>query len=312
MKDNNYSKKYFKIPVVVIIFNRPDKTKILYESLKYYKPSKLLIISDGPRNSFKDEKEKVAQSRKVFEKIDWECEVLFNISETNLGCRERIISGLNWVFDREEKAIILEDDCIPSEEFFTFMELMLSKYQANKKISSVCGTNFLPDWSKTKDSYLYSKYCHVWGWGTWKDRWEKIDFNLDRLDEIKKTKFLKGYLGTFRAYLYWHWIFNNVKKKKIDSWAYIWNFTNFINKSISIIPVTNLLSNIGIGKDSSHTRSLPYKYITAQESKKKLQFPLKYPSNLLLDSEYDFKVEDTIFSKSIYNRFLWIIRKLIK
>ena len=133
MKDNNYSKKYFKIPVVVIIFNRPDKTKILYESLKYYKPSKLLIISDGPRNSFKDEKEKVAQSRKVFEKIDWECEVLFNISETNLGCRERIISGLNWVFNREEKAIILEDDCIPSEEFFTFMELMLSKYQANKK-----------------------------------------------------------------------------------------------------------------------------------------------------------------------------------
>ena len=137
MKDNNYSKKYSKIPIVVIIFNRPDKTKILYESLKYYKPSKLLIISDGPRNNFKNEKEKVVQSRKVFEKMDWECEVLFNISETNLGCRERIISGLNWVFNREEKAIILEDDCIPSEEFFTFMELMLRKYQANKKISSV-------------------------------------------------------------------------------------------------------------------------------------------------------------------------------
>ena len=100
--------------------------------------------------------------------------------------------------------------------------------------------------------------------------------------------------------------------KKIDSWAYIWNFTNFINKSLSIIPAINLLSNIGIGKNSSNTRSLPYKYIKAEESKQKLKFPLKYPSHILLDFKHDLKVEDTIFSKSIYNRFLWIIRKFFK
>ena len=301
-----------KIPVALIIFNRPDNTKKLYESLRIYKPDKLFIISDGPRKNYENDRERVIQSRKIFEKIDWKCEVFFNNSESNLGCRKRIITGLNWVFGQVEKTIILEDDCIPSEEFFIFMELMLNKYQTNKDISSVCGTNFLPDWSKTKDSYLYSKYCNVWGWGTWKDRWEKIDFNLDKLQEIKKTKFLKSYLGSFRAYLYWHWILNNVKKKKIDSWAYIWNFTNFINNSLSIIPAINLVSNIGIGKDSSNTKSLPYKYIKADESRKKLKFPLKYPSNLLPDSKHDLKVEDTIFSKSIYNRLLWIVRKFIK
>ena len=301
-----------KIPVSIIIFNRPENTKRLLESLNIYKPETLFIISDGPRKNFENDHERVIQSRKLFEKIDWKCEVFFNNSESNLGCRERIITGLNWVFGQVEKTIILEDDCIPSEEFFIFMELMLNKYQTNKEISSVCGTNFLPDWNKTKDSYLYSKYCHVWGWGTWKDRWEKIDFNLDKLQEIKKTKFLKSYLGSFRAYLYWHWILNNVKKKKIDSWAYIWNFTNFINNSLSIIPAINLLSNIGIGKDSSNTRSLPYKYIKAEESRKKLKFPLKYPSKFLSDSKHDLEVEDTIFSKSIYNRLLWILRKFIK
>ena len=301
-----------KIPVYIIIFDRPENTKRLLESLNIYKPETLFIISDGPRKNFENDHERVIQSRKLFEKIDWKCEVFFNNSESNLGCRKRIISGLNWVFGQVEKTIILEDDCIPSEEFFLFMELMLNKYQTNKEISSVCGTNFLPDWNKTKDSYLYSKYCHVWGWGTWKDRWEKIDFNLDKLQEIKKTKFLKSYLGSFRAYLYWHWILNNVKKKKIDSWAYIWNFTNFINNSLSIIPAINLLSNIGIGKDSSNTRSLPYKYIKAEESRKKLKFPLKYPSKFLSDSKHDLEVEDTIFSKSIYNRLLWILRKFIK
>ena len=305
-------KIFMKIPVVVIIFNRPDKTKILYESLKKYKPSKLFIISDGPRKKLINENEKVAQSRKVFEKIDWECEVLFNISETNLGCRERIISGLNWVFNREEKAIILEDDCIPTEDFFVFMEIILKKYQNNKKISSVCGTNFLSDLYEIKDSYLYSKYCNVWGWGTWKDRWFEIDSQLKSLDKIKKNKFLKKYLGSYRAYFYWHWLLDKVREKKIDSWAYIWNFTNFINEKICIIPSTNLLTNIGIGKDSSNTRTLPYKYINAQESIKKINFPLKYPSNFLLDSKHDLIVEDTIFSKSIYNRFLWIIKKFIK
>jgi hypothetical protein len=300
-----------KIPVVIIIFNRPDKTKILYESLKDYKPSKLLIISDGPRNNFENEKEKVTQSRKIFEKIDWQCEVLFNTSETNLGCRERIISGLNWVFNKEEKAIILEDDCIPTNEFFNYMEILLDRYQNKKKISSICGTNFLSDSYDVQDSYLYSKYCHVWGWGTWRDRWFKIDSELKNLEKIKKNKFLKKYLGSTRAYFYWHWILNRVNKNKIDSWAYIWNFTNFINGDLSIIPSTNLLSNIGIGKDSSHTRSLPYKYIKADASKKKMNFPLKYPSNLALDSKHDTKVENTIFSKSIYNRFLWIIKKLI-
>lgn len=301
-----------KVPVSIIIFNRPENTRRLLESLNIYKPETLFIISDGPRKNFENDQEKVIQSRKIFEKIDWKCEVFFNNSASNLGCRERIISGLNWVFGQVDKSIILEDDCIPTEEFFLFMELMLNKYQTDKEISSVCGTNFLPDWNENKNSYLYSKYCHVWGWGTWKDRWEKIDFNLDKLHEIKKTKFLKNYLGSFRAYLYWHWILNNVYLKKIDSWAYIWNFTNFINKSLSIIPAINLLSNIGIGKNSSNTRSLPYKYIKAEESKQKLKFPLKYPSHILLDFKHDLKVEDTIFSKSIYNRFLWIVRKFFK
>tara|TARA_B100000579_G_C22847174_1_gene865099 strand:+ start:1244 stop:2152 length:909 start_codon:yes stop_codon:yes gene_type:complete len=300
-----------KIPVAVIIFNRPNNTSKLLESLKLYKPEKLYVISDGPRKNFESDKEKVIQSRKIFEKIDWKCEVFYNNSVSNLGCRKRIISGLNWVFNKEEKTIILEDDCIPSKEFFDFMETMLNRYQRNKKISSVCGTTFLSDWKEEKNSYLYSKYCNVWGWATWKDRWQKIDFDLINLEKVKKTKFLKNYLGSFRAYVYWHWILNKVNNKKIDSWAYIWNFTNFVNEKLSIIPETNLLSNIGIGEDSSRTKSLSYKYISSNESKNKMTFPLKYPANIILNTEYDLTVENTVFSKSIFNRLKWIKKKIL-
>ena len=122
-----------KIPVVVIIFNRPDKAKKLYESLSNYKPNKLFIISDGPRIHVLKDKEKVKKTREIFKNIDWKCKVLINYSDKNLGSRDRIVSGLNWVFQKVEKAIILEDDCIPSKEFFPFMEQMLNKYR--KKLS---------------------------------------------------------------------------------------------------------------------------------------------------------------------------------
>jgi hypothetical protein len=301
-----------KIPVTIIIFNRPENTKRLFESLNIYKPETLFVISDGPRKNFEDDQEKVIQSRKIFEKIDWKCEVYFNNSESNLGCRERIITGLNWVFGQVEKTIILEDDCIPSEEFFIFMELMLNKYQTNKDISSVCGTNFLPDWSETKDSYLYSKYCHVWGWGTWKDCWEKIDFNLDKLHKIKKTKFLKSYLGSFRAYLYWHWILDRVKGYKINSWAYIWIYTGFIKKHLHVIPKINLISNVGIGMDSTHTKSYPVYYIPSNKINNKFNSSLPAPLNVVANHKFDKDVENRIYSKSIQNRIFWILKKIFK
>jgi len=299
-----------KIPIVVVIFNRPDKSKKLYESLSIYKPDTLFIISDGPRKNFESDKEKVIRSRKIFENIDWKCEVFFNKSETNLGCRERIISGLNWVFNKVEKAIILEDDCIPSEEFFIFMENMLDRYRTNIKIASISGSNIISSWNKNKESYLYSKYFTSWGWGTWRDRWQTLDSNLDNLDKIKKTKFLKSYLGSFRAWFYWHYRLDKVKNRKIDSWAIIWAYTNFINEKLHVIPKNNLIDNIGIGTDSTHTKAIPVPHIPPHKIKNKLVFPLIHPINIAPDFIYDHNVENKVFSKSIYNRFLWFFKKI--
>jgi hypothetical protein len=299
-----------KIPVIIIIFNRPEKTKLLFNSISKYKPENLFIISDGPRNNHEGDLEKVLESREIFKNIDWNCEIFFNNSEKNLGCRERIISGLNWVFEKVDKAIILEDDCIPSKEFFPFMEEMLIKYQINHKIGSICGSNLLSKWDRNKDSYFYSKYCNCWGWGTWRDRWQKIDTNLDNLEVSKSKKILKSYLGSYRAHIYWHFILNKVKKKKIDSWAYIWSFTNFINGNLHITPKYNLVSNIGIGKDSTHTKTIPVKYISSTQMKNKLNFPLTHPSSIFPDDNFDINVENKIFSKSLYNRFIWLLKKL--
>ena len=297
-----------KIPVVVIIFNRPDKAKKLYKSLGNYKPDKLFIISDGPRIHVLKDKEKVKKTREIFKNIDWKCKVLINYSDKNLGSRDRIVSGLNWVFQKVEKAIILEDDCIPSKEFFPFMEKMLDRYRANLKIGSVCGSNFFNFKTKYKENYFFSKYQHCWGWATWKNRWQKFDGNLKTLDKIKKNKFLKSYLGSYKAYLYWHWILDRVKNGKMNSWAYTWAYTGFINKYLHVHPKKNLIKYIGYDNSATNTKNKP-KYNLKITNNSKFRFPSTHPSKILVNNIYDRYCEDEIFSKSLKNRLYWFLKK---
>ena len=115
--------KGISCPITMIIFNRYDKAKKVFEQVKLVKPPKLLIVADGPRESRPNEKELCEKTRSIISEIDWDCEVLTNFSEKNMGCKNRIASGLDWVFSQVEESIILEDDCIPSLSFFYFCEL---------------------------------------------------------------------------------------------------------------------------------------------------------------------------------------------
>ena len=295
-----------KTAVVAIIFNRPDKTKILFESIKKYKPNKLFIISDGPRKKNLSDKDQVKISREVFKNITWKCKVSTNYSNKNLGTKKRIMSGINWVFQNVEEAIFLEDDCIPTKEFFLFVEKMLNKYRTNLKIGSVCGTNLFSLNGKKNEHYFFSKYQDCWGWATWKNRWFTIDKNLKTLQKTKNNKFLKDYLGSYRAHLYWHWKLNKVKQTELDSWSIIWTYTGFIKKYLHIIPKKNLIKNIGFDKSATNTKKI--KYDIKLKDKKSFKFPLIHPPKIITNKIYDKLCEDKIFSKSLKDRLVWLLK----
>ncbi len=107
-------------PVAFLIFNRPDTTARVFEAIRQAKPPKLLVVADGPRPDRPDDIEKCKAARAIIEGVDWDCEVLKNYSEVNLGVDERVPSGLNWVFNVVDKAIIFEDDCHLILLFFHF------------------------------------------------------------------------------------------------------------------------------------------------------------------------------------------------
>jgi len=282
-----------KTPVVFIIFNRPDTTSRVFAEIAKARPPKLLVIADGPRANHPDDAEKCAAVRAIVDNVDWDCEVLTNYSNVNLGCKRRVSSGLDWVFDIVEEAIILEDDCLPHPTFFQFCEELLEKYRDDERIAMISGNNFLVGKKRTEYSYYFSRYTHIWGWASWRRAWDNYDVDMKLWPEIRDGGWLDDLLDNKKGVWYWNYIFQNVYKGKIDSWDYQWTFSCWIQSAMTIIPTVNLVSNIGFGSGAVHTK---------EENKfsnmlnKPITFPISHPPYILRDSVADYITEKTIFS----------------
>jgi hypothetical protein len=243
-----------KKPVAFLIFNRPDTTERVFAEIAKAKPPKLLVVSDGPRADRPGEAEKVAAARAIINRVDWDCEVLTNFSDVNLGCKRRVSSGLDWVFAQVEEAIILEDDCLPDPRFFRFCQELLEYYRHHHRIGMIGGSNFQFGRRRNDDSYYFSKYFHIWGWATWRDRWVgSYDVTIAKWPHIRDEGWLSTIADGGREVTYWKKIFDLIYRGRIDTWDYQWVFANWVKGRMSVIPAVNMISNIGFGKNATHT-----------------------------------------------------------
>src|SRR5215831_3805810 len=157
-----------RTPVALIIFNRPDVTERVFAEIAHARPRKLLVIADGPRFNRPGEAEKCTATRAIIDRVNWECEVLKNYSDVNLGCGGRESSAMIWIFEQAEEAIILEDDTLPQPTFFRFCEELLEKYRDDERVMHISGDNWLFGQKRISDSYFFSHYCLSWGWASWR------------------------------------------------------------------------------------------------------------------------------------------------
>lgn len=300
-KKNDKLETQLDTPVVVIIFNRPEKTKELLSVIARVKPKKLLIIADGPRSFSTTDTELCQQARNITNQVNWNCEILRNYSDINLGCRDRIFTGLSWVFENVSEAIILEDDCIPEHEFFRYCSELLEKYRNNERIGMISGDNFQNGIKRGSSDYYFSKYCHIWGWATWARAWKYYDVHINKWPQLKSSNWLDSIGIKARERIYWERMFDRVYNKSLDTWDYQWNLACWLNNMISIMPNVNLVRNIGFDKQATHTKT-PNIYANMKSCA--LQFPLRHPSSIIVHEEADRFTSENMFAISMIKRVL--------
>jgi hypothetical protein len=276
-------------PVVLFVFNRPVEAEKVFERIRDAKPSRLFVISDGPRQKKNGESELVKRSRDIISKIDWPVELSTNFSDENLGSRKRIISGLDWVFSQVDSAIILEDDCLPGPDFFRFTDQLLKHFKFDERVGAISGTNPLEGLSANATSYFFSKLPSIWGWATWARVWKNYDGDILDWPAQRNSSLLSKSLSTKEAIRYWKHSLDGVYKKAIDAWDYQFTYHLFKTGQLSVVPTKNLISNIGFGPTATHTFDTSSSLANLTTSR--LEFPLVHPAKIKEELWFDQEIQ---------------------
>jgi hypothetical protein len=257
-------------PICLFVYNRRSQALKTLEALQnnyLASQSDLFIFSDGPKNP--GGADKIAELREEIKKADGFLSVTISEAQKNMGLSKSIIAGVSSVLDKYGKVIVLEDDLITSPNFLDFMNQALDFYAENPAIFSISGyTLDLPGLKNYAKDFYTGYRASSWGWGTWADRWDKVDWEVNDYDRFKKD-FLKQY-RFMRGGSDMPGMLRDQMKGKIDSWAIRWCYDQFNKDMLTIFPSTSKIVNIGFGPDATHTRKTTRFYTNPDKTQKRV------------------------------------------
>ena len=226
---------------------------MVFEAIRKLKPAQLFVAADGARPDRPGELELVEKTRAIATRVDWPCEVKTLFRDNNLGCGLAVSGAISWFFEHVEEGIILEDDCLPHADFFSYCETMLDRYRHELRVATIAGTHFLPTTLPHEQSHYVSKYFQMWGWATWRRTWEVYDFDLSTLNLESCRELLEAIHPIAVECDYWTHIFNALRAGAIDTWDFQVFFCAWRAGAHHVMPGRNLISNIGYGPAATHT-----------------------------------------------------------
>lgn len=284
-------------PVLLLIFNRPDKVRELMVRLRQQRPANLFVAADGPRANRPGEALQCENARQaVLSAVDWPCQLQTLFRPHNLGCGKAVSSAIDWFFTHNEEGIILEDDCLPDPTFFSFCTTMLRHYRHDLSVMHINGSNFQFGRQRGTASFYYSRFAHVWGWASWRSAWQQYDFTLQRY----KGQPTEGLSPTLKHDM------KAVCSQQLDTWDVQWFLSVWFNRGWTITPNVSLVRNTGYGDGSTHTLHEPgwFKKINYG------QLPvITYPEERRIDEAADRYAAAMMYSPS---RFYTTVRNVIK
>jgi hypothetical protein len=240
-----------KTGIVLFVYNRPYHTKEVLEGLKKNNISKLYIFSDGSKND--KDKAEVKEVRNLIRNVEW-CETEIHINSTNKGLANSIVDGVNYMLSKYDRVIVLEDDCVPSPDFVSFMGECFNRYENTEKIMSISGYSLPIKIPKNYKHDIYFAYrsCSS-GWGTWKRAWKYFNRDEDFMRKIEESmSFRKRVLRAGEDLIS---MLERQRKGIIDSWAVFWSLNIIKKEGLCIFPVKPRIQNIGFDGSGVHCKT---------------------------------------------------------
>ena len=291
-------------PVLFIVFARPEYAKITFEAIRKTKPKKLYFYSNIARDEYPDEIQRNTEVRSLINEVDWECDLQKYFRSDYVTAGVSIASAITWAFKTTDRLIIIEEDCVPAQPFFSYCNTLLEKYKDDSRICMISGNNYTEKANITEDSYFFSKYGHIWGWATWKRAWDKYDFEITDWPLFIKNKQISNVFYNKIEQKYFLNFFNKyfmIKEK--GTWDYQWFFCRIKDVGLSIVPQSNLVTNIGVKGVNTSEKSKAH-FVPVNEA-----FSiLKEPNFILCNTYYD----TYHFKKHINPKYSLVLRILRK
>jgi len=287
-------KACLQTPVLMLFFNRPEQFFQVFEQVAKARPAKLFLYQDGARIE-RNDIPGINKCREVLGHINWECEVHTWFREKNYGCDPSEYLSQKWAFGEVERCIVLEDDDVPCQSFFTFCEEMLERYKDDERVNIISGMNTLGKYNDENADYFFSTMCSIWGWASWRrvvEKWDETYAFLD--DETTVGNILELKEGTQSQVLIQ--AAKNHRSSGVPFYETILATDMFLNHRLNIVPSKNLISNIGIAATSTHSadsiEKIPHGIRRVFNMKTyEYKFPLRHPKYMVEDVYYQKKVK---------------------
>ena len=289
-------------PVALIIFNRPQTTAQVFAAIARAKPRTLFVIADGPRPGHPDDAERCAAARAIADRVDWKCEVVRDYSDANFGCGRRPATGISRVFEQVETAIILEDDCVPHPTFFRYCEQLLERYREDERIMHIGADGFQLGRTQRPFSYFFSRHYPGWGWASWRRAWRHFDADLTLWPALRAGSWLRDIVGDDRLVAHWRRVFDAThgRGETVTWWDYQWTFACWAQNGLAILPNVTLVSNIGFGRDATHTTSASDRVASLPTAA--MEFPMRHPPYVVRDPEADAILAENVIVPHLQRR----------
>jgi hypothetical protein len=311
-----------RTPVVLIAFNRPELLRRNLAVLRAVRPQQLFVVADGPRANRPDDVRLCSDVRALVADVGWPTDLRTTFAERNLGLEANVELGLDWVFGQVDRAIVLEDDCIPDPTFFPYCAELLDRYADNPRVWQLSGDNHgVPRAMFGERSYDFSTWASVWGWATWADRWHRHRAVFprdharaaDRVDAVPRTadavrttpaESPPDALVTAAARRHFAEVATN-SDGDARGWDHHWWVTVIANGGLSTTPAVNLIQNDGYGEGATHTRAAK-----PPAPAEPMPMPLVHPPEVALNPAVERELELILLRTD--GRLSRIARRLIR